>query len=76
MKWRRNPCVQAILGQLDAVGIKSEIATTNGTHIQIKWTANGNKRLYVTGATPSDRLAPKKAKCDVRRMLKMDGVMA
>lgn len=70
---KRNPVVQAAIDELEAVGIKPDVERTNG-HVKVRWEINGNKRLWVGSSTPSDRLAHKKARCDIRRLLKIDGV--
>lgn len=71
-----NPCVQAIVGELDACRIPYTVEVSGGSHAKIKWQAGQHKRLYFTGWSPSDWRAPKKARADVRRMLKQDGVLA
>lgn len=72
---RNNPCVEAIVKTLLDAGIRPEAPeVTKGCHVRVRWQANGNKRQYHTGASPSDWRAPRKAASDVRRMLREDGL--
>ena len=73
---RRNAAVEIINDLLAQAGIKPEKPRiTGGTHIQIRWVANGNKRMYHTGYSPSDWRIQRRVEADVRRMLREDGII-
>lgn len=70
---RRNPCIDAIVSELDAAGIPCKIKQGR-KHVKIVW--DGGRRFYFTSLTPSDWRAPIQARAGVRRMLRMDGRLA
>ena len=72
----RNPVLDAILDELRLAGIKPTISS-GGKHVQIWWTGpDGQPRICRSSITPSDQQAPHKARAEVRRMLRADGMLA
>lgn len=72
-KLRRHEGYQRVLALLASVGIAPRVEY-GGKHIKVMWEANGIKRLYTMALSPSDWRIPIKIACDVRRMLRQDGV--
>ena len=71
----RNPCLDAVLGELAEVGIWSPQVIGNG-HLQFVWqNAHGQRRMVSISSSPSALSAPAAARADVRRILKQDGMI-
>jgi hypothetical protein len=71
----RNPCIDAVIAELRAAGIYDYEVARNHKHPQIHWGVNGSRRYLAVSATPSDSYAATKARADVRRLLKADGLL-
>jgi hypothetical protein len=69
---RRNPVVDAVLYELEAVGIKPTVLQ-NG-HLKVRWSHAGHPRTCIVSGSPSDWRAPIQARAVVRRQLRADGV--
>jgi Rha family phage regulatory protein len=69
-----NECVDSVLTELSAVGIEPTVEQGR-KHIKIEWEHHGSPRTYVTATTPSDRRAHLNVRADVRRMLRLDGLI-
>ena len=69
-----NECVDAALAELAAAGITPAVEQGR-KHIKITWQHNGEPRSYVTATTPSDYRALLNVRSDVRRILRLDGVI-
>lgn len=68
----RHEAYQTLIAILNACGINHRIEESK--HLRVLWEAHGHKRMYVLGKSPSDWRVTKKVACDIRRMLKQDGV--
>jgi hypothetical protein len=72
----RNECVRAAVKELEHVGIKPVIETTNGNHVKVGWiTKDGKSGLVICANTPSDRRAPDNTRATVRRQLRDQGAL-
>jgi len=72
---KRNPCLEAALDELSAVGIRDVIQSHGAKHPQIRWRVNGGvERMYVVTGTPSDVRSVPNTRADIRRALRADGV--
>ena len=73
----RNPCLEAALKELDAVGIRDVERVCGGKHLQLRWQrVNGTGlRTYVIPATPSDHRAVHNTRAGIRRLLREDGLL-
>lgn len=70
-----SPCVEAAVEELEQVGITPEVSNTS-KHIAVRWSVGGQQRVVHVSASPSDFRAPMRAKSDVRRLLREDGIGA
>lgn len=70
---RKNPCVTAVLSELESVGLRGEVVQRT-KHIEVRWFYNGHTRAVFTSATPSDHRAPLNIKMETRRILRKDGI--
>jgi hypothetical protein len=72
---RNNPCLEAAIGELRAAGVYYQILRRGHRHLKIRWSVNGTTRLVVVSATPSGPRAAWAARGDVRRLLRLDGMI-
>jgi hypothetical protein len=70
---RSNPCLEAVTAELDRVGVRYAISVSG--HVFVRWQHGGSMRRIVVSATPSSNHARWKARGDVRRMLRRDGLI-
>jgi hypothetical protein len=70
----RNICIDAVTAEMRAAGITYEI-THGGKHMQVQWSTNGKRRLYVVPRTPSDWRAAQNARAGIRRLLRKEGLL-
>jgi hypothetical protein len=66
-KFRRNIALQAVLGELAAVGIRPEIY--QGKHLKLRWVSGGRAFTTILPVTSSDWRASRNATAFVRRQL-------
>jgi hypothetical protein len=66
-----NPCVRAVLNELERAGLRCSIHQNR--HVRVQWTHNGGERFVMVSTSPSSTNAPWQARADVRRMLRRDG---
>jgi hypothetical protein len=72
----RNPCLDAALAELDAVGIRDYQLARGSKHLQLRWTAAaGVLRMMTIPGSPSDWRSPANTRRDVRRLLREDGLI-
>jgi hypothetical protein len=72
----RNPCLEAVLRELEAVGIRDVEQIHGGKHWQVRWRVNGHGlRVYSVPCSPSDWRSPYNARAQVRRLLREDGIL-
>lgn len=72
----RNPCLEAALKELDAVGIRQVEQVRGAKHLQLRWQVNGHGlRIYSVPGTPSDWRSPLNTRAEIRRLLREDGVL-
>ena len=72
----RNPCLEAVLRELEAVGIRDVQQIHGGKHWQLRWRVNGHGlRIYSVPCSPSDWRSPHNARAQVRRLLREDGIL-
>jgi hypothetical protein len=74
----KNDCLDAVLSELHAAGVRDISHANGGRHRQIRWTGpNGDVRVYNVsfGTTSSDHRSAANARADVRRMLREDGLL-
>jgi hypothetical protein len=67
MNTRSNPCLVAVLSELDSVGAQYTI--TQNRHAKIRWELNGRKGVIICSIT-SGTMAPNCAIRDIRRQLR------
>jgi hypothetical protein len=70
-----NPCLEAVLRELERAGVRPQVRRRGHRHLQIRWAVNGSTRLVVVSATPSSPRAAWAARGDVRRLLRLDGMI-
>jgi hypothetical protein len=74
----RNECLDAVLGELNAAGVRSISHANGGRHRQLRWVApNGDARVFNVsfGTTSSDHRSAANARSEIRGMLKADGLL-
>ena len=72
----RNPCLDAALRELAAVGIRDVEQVRGGKHWQLRWQVDGHGlRICTLPATPSEWRSTHNTRADIRRMLREDGVL-
>jgi hypothetical protein len=74
----KNTCLEAVLSELNAAGVRSISHANGGRHRQLRWAApNGDPRVFNVsfGTSASDYRATANARSEVRRMLKADGLL-
>jgi hypothetical protein len=70
-----NPCLAAVLTELERAGIHDYVVENGRRHVHVRWTCDGTLRLVVVSRTPSGPGAPRNARGDVRRLLRLDGLI-
>ena len=71
----RNPCLDAALAELDAVGIRNYQLARGAKHLQVRWTVAGVLRMMTIPGSPSDWRSPQNTRRDMRRLLREDGLI-
>jgi hypothetical protein len=71
----RNPCLDAALAELDAVGIRDYQLARGSKHLQVRWTVAGVLRMMIIPGSPSDWRSPANTRRDMRRLLREDGLL-
>ena len=72
----RNPCLDAALAELNAVGIRDYQLARGSKHLQVRWTAaSGALRILTIPGSPSDWRSPQNTRRDMRRLLREDGLI-
>ena len=71
----RNPCLDAALAKLDAVGIRNYQLARGSKHLQVRWTVAGVLRMMTIPGSPSDWRSPANTRRDMRRLLREDGLI-
>jgi hypothetical protein len=72
----RNPCLTAALAELEAVGIRNFELVRGGKHLQLRWTVAGHAmRMLTIPGTASDWRSPQNTRSDLRKLLRLDGVL-
>lgn len=71
----RNPCLDAALAELDAVGIRNYQLARGSKHLQVRWTVAGVLRMMTIPGSPSDWRSPQNTRRDMRRLLREDGLL-
>jgi hypothetical protein len=74
----KNSCLNAVLEELNAAGVRDISHANGGRHRQLRWAArNGDVRVFNVsfGTTSSDYRAAANARSEIRRMLKADGML-
>ena len=71
----RNPCLDAALAELDAVGIRNYQLARGSKHLQVRWTVAGVLRMMTITGSPSDWRSPQNTRRDMRRLLREDGLI-
>jgi hypothetical protein len=66
---RRNPSLEAVVGELDAAGIHHRISN-GGRHLRAEWNAGNGPRVTIVAVSASDHRAPRNARALVRRQLR------
>jgi hypothetical protein len=74
---RRNEVLMMVINELKAVSIEPWIEDGR-SHLKVRWTnpIQGETRTVIVSGTPSDRRARHNARSFVRRMLRIDGLIA
>lgn len=73
---KRNECLDAVVGELRAAGIRDIEYANGGKHLQVRWQVSGRSRRVVTvPVSPSDHRAVANTRADVRRLLRADGML-
>lgn len=70
-----NDCIEAVRAELRLFDIEPSVRPT-GKHAAVVWQHNGEERACYTSLTPSDWRAPQRARSDVRKILRGDGLLA
>jgi hypothetical protein len=72
----RNPCLDAAIAELEAVGIRSYQLAHGGKHLQLRWSVNGHPlRMLTIAGTPGDWRAANNTRRDIRALLRLDGII-
>jgi hypothetical protein len=71
----RNPCLDAALAELEAVGVRDYQLARGGKHLQLRWSVAGQLRMLVVPVTPGDHRADRNTRAEVRRLLRHDGLL-
>jgi hypothetical protein len=77
---RNNPCLEIVLTELRAAGVRDyRVLRRRRRHLQVRWSANSTTRavdrVVTVSATPSTPRAAWAARGDVRRLLRIDGII-
>lgn len=71
---RKNKNIDAVTDELRHAGIDFQIEVNK--HVKIKFQLNGRNEMYVTPASPSDWRGHRRARADIRRLLKRQSALA
>jgi len=71
----RNPSLDAAVVELNAVGIRDYVVARGGKHWQLRWAFNGQPRMLTVPCTASDWRSPHNTRSDIRRLLRLDGLL-
>ena len=71
----RNPCLDAAVAELNAVGVRDYVVARGGKHWQLRWTCNGQPRMLTVPCTASDWRSPHNTRSDIRKLLRLDGLL-
>lgn len=72
----RNHCLTAALEELAEAGIHHPQIARGGKHLQVRWTnPHGAPRMISVPGTPSDWRSPENTRRDLRRILRLDGIL-
>ena len=72
----RSPCTDAAIAELRAAGVYDYELVRGGKHWQVQWALkDGARRFYVLPGTPSDWRSARNVRADIRRLLKVDGLI-
>jgi hypothetical protein len=72
----RNQCLKAAVAELEAAGVRDYQLARGGKHLQLRWSITGHSmRLLTIPLTPSDWRSPRNTRRDVRKLLRLDGVL-
>jgi hypothetical protein len=72
---KRSSCLDAVLVELAKHGIRSQISN-GGKHYRVRWmTPRSERRTVTVSVSPSDWRAPRRARSDVRRILRRDQML-
>ncbi|HEY2210912.1 MAG TPA: hypothetical protein VGJ01_14690 [Pseudolabrys sp.] len=63
-----------LMHELTSVGIRPDISTTKGGHLQLLFEVKGQRERIITSSTPSDFRATLNARGNIRRALRKAGV--
>jgi hypothetical protein len=72
----RNECLDAVLSELNACGVRAVDRSYGSKHIHLRWQSpKGEPRMYSLPSTPSDVRSAANTRAGVRRILKEDGML-
>jgi hypothetical protein len=71
----KNPCLAAVLEELNASDVRHITRSQGGKHVQLRWPTPRGERMITLPMTPSDHRASDNARAVVRRMLREDGML-
>src|SRR5262245_12078704 len=72
----RNECLAAALDELAKAGIREPAMAHGGKHVQVRWVEPGGEaRLVTVAGTPGDSRSIENTRRDVRRVLRVDGML-
>lgn len=69
-----SPCIEAVVEELSAAGIKSRIEY-GGKHAHVVWLHNNKERRFATSLTPGDWRSAMNSRTEIRRILRNDGII-
>jgi len=69
----RNPCLDAAVAELEAIGIRDYVIARGSKHWQLRWAFNGQPRMLTVHGTASDWRSLHNTRSDIRRTLRLDG---
>jgi hypothetical protein len=73
----KNPCLDVALAELETAGVRDvTVAKTGGGHYQLRWQVRPHDHRIITlSSTPSDTNAPNQVRREVRKALRVDGML-
>ena len=73
---KHNPCLMPAIEELRAAGVYNFKVNQN-KHFKLRWAATPTQSRCVTlSGSPSNHNAAANARADVRRLLKLDGIIS